>query len=201
MQAAIARFNAERCLEVLWVPGHCGLQDNELADEESKLGSAEHQPPVRLDCATRTAVIRRACSTLFISTSLHAATYPSNLVLRENPKMSKPERTQLRRFRSGHHRALRRWQHLINRSEEASCRICNDEDETYDHLWLRCPASGVFGDSTTTTTATTTATDNGHSHPLFQCDKYFCDNESSLVHISCYVPYHAHDAVFYDDNT
>ncbi len=24
-------------------------------------------------------------------------------------------------------------QHLINRSEEATCRICNDEDETYDH--------------------------------------------------------------------
>ncbi len=54
--------------------------------------------------------------------------------------MSKPEITHLRCFRSGHHPALRRWQHLINRSEDAMCRICNDEDETYDHLWLRCPA-------------------------------------------------------------
>ncbi len=33
VQAAVARLNAERCLEVLWVPGHCGLQGNELADE------------------------------------------------------------------------------------------------------------------------------------------------------------------------
>ncbi len=48
--------------------------------------------------------------------------------------------THLRRFRSGHHAALRRWQHVINRSEEATCRICNDEDETYDHLLLCCPA-------------------------------------------------------------
>ncbi len=48
--------------------------------------------------------------------------------------------THLRHFRSGHRPALRRWQHLINRSEEATCRICNDEDETYDHLWLCCPA-------------------------------------------------------------
>ncbi len=54
--------------------------------------------------------------------------------------MSKPEMTHLRRFRSGHHPALRRWQYLLNRSEEATCRLCNDEDETYDHLWLRCPA-------------------------------------------------------------
>ncbi len=76
----------------------------------------------------------------FISAPLHTATYPTTLVLREDHKMSKPDMTPLRRFRSGHHPALRRWQHLINRSEEATCRICNDEDETYDHLWLRCPA-------------------------------------------------------------
>ncbi len=58
---------------------------------------------------------------------------------REDIQMSKPYMTHLRRFRSGYHPALRRWQHLIDRSEEATCRICNDEDETYDHLWLRCP--------------------------------------------------------------
>ncbi len=108
VQAAFARLNAERCLEVLWFPGHCGLQGRELADEEAKLGSAEHQPPVRLDCATHRAAIRRACSTPFISTPLHTATDPSNLVLREDLKMSKPDMTHLRRFRSGHHPALQR---------------------------------------------------------------------------------------------
>ncbi len=109
-------------------------------DEEAKFGSAEHQPPVQLYCAIRRAIIRRACSTPFISTSLHTATYQTNLVLRVDLKMSKSEMTHLRRFRSGHHPALHRWQHLINRSEEATCRICNDEDLTYDHWWLRCPA-------------------------------------------------------------
>ncbi len=66
VQAAVAQVNAERCLEVLWVPGHCGLQGNELADEEAILGSAEYQAHVRLDCAIRRAEIRRACSTPFI---------------------------------------------------------------------------------------------------------------------------------------
>ncbi len=68
VQAAVARLKAERGLEVLWGPGHCGLQGNELADEEAKLGSEEYQPLVRLDCATHRAVIRHACSTPFIST-------------------------------------------------------------------------------------------------------------------------------------
>ncbi len=78
MQAAVARINAERCLKVLWVPG------NELADEEAKSGSAEHQPAVQLDCAARRAIIRRACSTPFISTPFHTATYPINLNHRED---------------------------------------------------------------------------------------------------------------------
>ena len=140
VQAAVARLNVERCLEVLWVPGHCGLPGNELADEEAKLGSAEDQPPVQLDNATRRAIIRRACSSTFVSTPLHTATYPIVPAHREDTQLSKRDMTHLRRFRSGHHPALRRWQQLINRSEEATCRICNDEDETYDHLWLRCPA-------------------------------------------------------------
>ncbi len=47
--------------------------------------------------------------------------------------------TRLRRFRSEHHPGIRRWQHL-NRSEDDTCRKCNDEFETYDHLWHICPA-------------------------------------------------------------
>ncbi len=35
---------------------------------------------------------------------------------------------------------LRRWQHPINISEGATCRHCNNKDETYDHMWLRCLA-------------------------------------------------------------
>ncbi len=42
VQAAVALLNAGRCLEVLWVQGHCGFQGKELAEEEAKSGSAEH---------------------------------------------------------------------------------------------------------------------------------------------------------------
>ncbi len=72
LQAAVARLNAERCLEVLWVPGHCGLICNENADDEAKLGSAEHHPSVALGSATRRIAIRRAGSSTADSISLHA---------------------------------------------------------------------------------------------------------------------------------
>ena len=140
VQAAVARLNAERSLEVLWVPGHCGLKGNELADGEAKLGSAEHQPLVALDPATRRALIRRACTSKLKTTPLHTATYTRIPLQQEDALLSKSQTTDLRRFRSGHHPALRRWKNLINRSEETRCRLCAEEEESYDHLWLRCPA-------------------------------------------------------------
>ncbi len=75
VQTAVAQLNAERCLEVLWVPDHCGLMGNELADEEAKSGSAEHQPLVALDPATHRALIRRTCASNLNTTPLHTATY------------------------------------------------------------------------------------------------------------------------------
>ncbi len=48
--------------------------------------------------------------------------------------------TDLRRFRSGHHPALRRWKNLISRSEETMYRLCDNKEGSYDNLWLRCPA-------------------------------------------------------------
>ncbi len=31
-------------------------------------------------------------------------------------------------------------ENLISRSEETMCRLCDNEEGSYDHLWLRCPA-------------------------------------------------------------
>ncbi len=95
MRAVVARLNAERCLVILWVPGHCGLRGNELADEEVKPDSAKHHPPVPLDCATRRAIILHACLTPFISTPLHTTTCPINLNHRDDIQMSKPNMTYL----------------------------------------------------------------------------------------------------------
>ena len=94
---------------IMWVPGHCSLSGNKLADHQSKLGVAETQPN-NAHVATWRDLIRRSChpppiqkERLKVYTSLHD----------EQIKMSfaKTERTDLARPRSGHHPALRHWQH------------------------------------------------------------------------------------------
>ncbi len=67
-------------------------------------------------------------------------TYTRSPLQQEDILLSKSEMTDLRRFRSGHHPALRRWKNLISRSEETTGRLCDNEEESYDYLWLRCPA-------------------------------------------------------------
>ncbi len=68
----------------------------------------------------------------------HAATYTRSPLQQEDTLLSKSETTDLRRFGSGHDPALRRWRNLISRSEETTCRLCDNEEESYGHL--RCPA-------------------------------------------------------------
>ena len=59
IQSAIAELCKKKEVRILWVPGHCNLRDNELADLEAKLSSEVAQPSVPLDSSTRGALIRR----------------------------------------------------------------------------------------------------------------------------------------------
>ena len=59
MQSAFAELCKKKEVRILWVPGHCKLRGNELADLEAKLGSEVTQPSVSLDSSTRAALIRR----------------------------------------------------------------------------------------------------------------------------------------------
>ena len=58
----------------------------------------------------------------------------------EEALLKKSDRTDLIRFRCGHHPHLRRWQHMTGMSETDSCRLCAEEEESSKQLWLRCPA-------------------------------------------------------------
>ena len=59
IQSAIAELCRKKEVRTLWVPGHCNLRGNELADLEVKLCSEVAQPSVPLESSTRAALIRR----------------------------------------------------------------------------------------------------------------------------------------------
>ena len=59
IQSAIAELCKKKEVRIMWVPGHCNLRGNELADLEAKHGSEVALPSVPLDSSSRAALIRR----------------------------------------------------------------------------------------------------------------------------------------------
>ena len=140
IQSAIAELFKKKEVEIMWVPGHCNLRGNELTDLEAKLGSEVALPSVPLDSSTRAALIRRKERQSSLSHPRLTALYTIRPREEEEALLQKADRTDLIRFRCGHHPHLRRWQHMTGMSETDSCRLCAEEEESSEHLWLRCPA-------------------------------------------------------------
>ena len=140
IQSPIAELCKKKEDRILWVPGHCNLRGNELADLEAILGSEVAQPSVPLDSLTRAALIHREERQLSLTHPRLTALYTTRLREDVEALLQKADRTGLIRFRCGHHPRLRRWQHMTGMSETDSCRLCTEEEESSEHLWLRCPA-------------------------------------------------------------
>ena len=121
-------------------PGHCGLSGNELADHQAKLSAAETQPDNALEPAKRRALIRRSCRPTPIQHERLKDVYTSLPDEQIETSFAKTESTDMARFHSVHHPALRRWQHLMRISEDAVCQLCGEEVESAEHIWLGFPA-------------------------------------------------------------
>ena len=124
IQSAIAELCKKKEVRILWVPGHCNLRGNELADLEVKLGSEVAQPSVPLDSSTHAALIRREERQSSLTHPRLTALCTTRLREEEEAFLQKADRTDLIRFRCGHHPHLRRWQHMTRMSETDSCRLC-----------------------------------------------------------------------------
>ena len=78
------------------------LSDNQLADQQAKLGAAKTKSDNALEPVTRRALIRRSCRPLPSNMSgiRRGTPLPDELI---ETSFAKTERTDLARFRSGHH--------------------------------------------------------------------------------------------------
>ena len=126
-QTSAAVLAMSKSILIVWARDHCCLSGNELSDHQAILDAAETQPDNALEPATRRALSRRSSRPPPIQherlkevcTSLPDEQTESTIV--------KTKRTDLARFRNGHHPALRRWQHFVGISEDAVCRLCGEE--------------------------------------------------------------------------
>ena len=99
----------EKWLFVVWIPGHCAVWGNKLADELTKKASAALTQDAPLDEAALSRLLRRACASPPISQDRLAVQYVRKPVLKkEDLELTQQKSVDLVRFRSGHHPAIRR---------------------------------------------------------------------------------------------
>jgi hypothetical protein len=131
-----------RQVEVMWAPGHCGLEGNDRADGMARRGGREEQGGVTLDRNTREAYIRREVGG-GVREIVHdriRRTYRGPVREVEERVLSRGDRVDLARFRAGHHPDVRRWKVMIGETGETGCRLCGKGEETCEHLWVECEA-------------------------------------------------------------
>ncbi len=127
-----------------WVPGHCGLLGNELADQAAKeattLADDDHGPvgPAPVSYQAARALLRR------VVTDSPPSHDRVRRVYTRSPKAFGQDRkidVKLAQLRSGHSKMLAAYRQRLAPGEDPTCPRCGEEEETLEHWLQRCVAT------------------------------------------------------------
>ena len=139
VRSMMTQVESRRTITFCWVPGHCGLVGNELADVAAKEGSGLDQQGVGWLYSTARARIKASKRKRTFHHERSRATYAQDGVKMERePVLEKAEAVSWRRFRIGHSMELRAYKARVLQEGESVCRRCGQEDESNLHVLLRC---------------------------------------------------------------
>ena len=133
--------NTKAKLTIQWVPGHCEIPGNEMADESAKQAAKEKGPGCPITYAS-------ACTHIRIQSKDPPPSHPRVREVyealshdRERLIMSRQDQSLLAQLRSGHYLGLREYQYRIGRVESPVCNLCGQGEQDLQHWLVDCPAT------------------------------------------------------------
>jgi ribonuclease HI len=129
-------------ITIQWIPGHCGLLGNVVADREARQASTEQgvveDPQKGLTLVAAKARIRRL---IVDAPTTHARTKAIYKGTRGETVLTRKEAVLLAQLRSGHCRRLAAYRSVVEEGFSPACPHCGGGPEDLEH-WLRsCQAT------------------------------------------------------------
>jgi ribonuclease HI len=127
-----------------WIPSHCGIPGNELADKAAKeattldQGTANKQP---ISYNIAKSLIKRGIVDPPPEHPLVKQSYSNHVYKKDLKVKSRKEGAKLAQLRSGHSQLLASYRHRIDETKSDICPLCQEEPQTVEHWLSRCPGT------------------------------------------------------------
>ena len=127
-------------IHVLWIPSHCGIRGNERADALAEEGTHLDQSSTPVSHSIIKAKIKARkweVSHKRAKTMYGERRKPK---FEEEKSWPKKVRTLFSKLRTGHSTELKRYRFLIEKEDDPICNLCEQDEETIEHILCECPA-------------------------------------------------------------
>jgi ribonuclease HI len=158
--SALKTLSSDNSIQLLWVPGHMGIEGNEIADELAKKALQNDTLITQIPITESVAKEKIKISLLKQHNQywheshgqLMAKSQYGNIDAKKSNcllTLSKQDLKIFTRAISGHNK-LNYFMNKIRFVNDSSCRFCYEEEETLEHLLCECPAieamrQAIFG--------------------------------------------------------
>ena len=120
---AMQRLSISRQVTIQWIPAHCGVQGNEIADQLAKEGATLEQPDVQVSYKEKVTIIKALTKPRIPPDAYHL--------------LNRAEQVVMVRLRSGHNRLNAHMHKRYKLVPSPKC-PCGVEDQTAEHVLQKC---------------------------------------------------------------